>query len=208
LFAPSDHCRTASARRDPGHTGDMRGALICSRSLGARCGPWPVTSFDSPRKRCPGLFCARNRRGACLRSGNCAVTACWAETGVHTIQERYFGLEGNVEISTSTKLESHPQGGWWVAKAGLDLVAIFLFTLTVAAVERRMGITPSDDRCYSLGAWWRVRLLNDCFCGERCSPALAWRGRFSVISLAAFAPAAAVPAVARYWLQSAAPRPE
>ena len=73
-----------------------------------------------------------------------------AETGVHTFQGRYFGLDGNVEISTSTKLESHPRGAWWVAKTALILVAIFLFTLTVAAVEVRLGITPSDD---SATAW-------------------------------------------------------
>jgi hypothetical protein len=48
-----------------------------------------------------------------------------------------------VEISTT--LESRPQGAWLVAKAGLVLVAILLFTLTVAAVELRMGITPTDD---------------------------------------------------------------
>jgi len=53
------------------------------------------------------------------------------------------GLEGNVEISTT--LKSRPYSAWPVIKAGLVLVAILLFTLTVAALELRMGITPTDD---------------------------------------------------------------
>jgi ABC-type transporter Mla subunit MlaD len=48
-----------------------------------------------------------------------------------------------VEISTT--LESRPQGAWLAIKAGLVLVAILLFTLTVAGIEFRMGITPTDD---------------------------------------------------------------
>ena len=53
-------------------------------------------------------------------------------------------------MEISTTLESRPQGAWLVIKAGLVLVAILLFTLTVAAIEFRMGITPSDD---SATAW-------------------------------------------------------
>ena len=51
-------------------------------------------------------------------------------------------------MQISTTLESHPHrypGAWLIAKAGLALVAILLITLTVAALELRMGITPTDD---------------------------------------------------------------
>jgi hypothetical protein len=96
--------------------------------------------------------------GVCVRGQELCSTSQLAsrDRRTHTIEGRYFGLEGNVEISTSTstststKLEAHPRGTWWVAKTGLILVAIFLFTLTVAALEWRMGITPSDD---SATAW-------------------------------------------------------
>ena len=58
------------------------------------------------------------------------------------------GLERDMQISTT--IESRPQGAWRVAKAGLVLVAVALLTLTVAALEVRLGITPSDD---SATAW-------------------------------------------------------
>ena len=48
-------------------------------------------------------------------------------------------------MEISATLKSRPYGAWPVIKAGLVLVAILLFTLTVAALELRMGITPTDD---------------------------------------------------------------
>jgi hypothetical protein len=48
-------------------------------------------------------------------------------------------------MQISTTLESRPHGAWPVIKVGLVLVAILLVTLTVAALELRMGITPTDD---------------------------------------------------------------
>ena len=48
-------------------------------------------------------------------------------------------------MEISTTLKSRPYSAWPVIKAGLVLVAILLFTLTVAAIEFRMGITPTDD---------------------------------------------------------------
>jgi hypothetical protein len=48
-------------------------------------------------------------------------------------------------MQISTTIESRPQGTWLVVKAGLVLVAIVLLALTVAALEVRLGITPSDD---------------------------------------------------------------
>jgi hypothetical protein len=53
-------------------------------------------------------------------------------------------------MQINTTLESRPQGAWPVIKVGLVLVAIVLLTLTVAALEVRLGITPSDD---SATAW-------------------------------------------------------
>jgi len=53
-------------------------------------------------------------------------------------------------MQISTTLESRSQGAWQVAKAGLVLVAIVLLALTVAALEVRLGTTPSDD---SATAW-------------------------------------------------------
>jgi hypothetical protein len=53
-------------------------------------------------------------------------------------------------MQISTTVESRSQGGWQVAKAGLVLLAIVLLALTVAALEVRLGITPSDD---STTAW-------------------------------------------------------
>ena len=67
----------------------------------------------------------------------------------HTNTRRFIsGLEWDMQISTV--LESRPQGAWRVAKAGLVLVAIVLLALTVAALQVRLGITPSDD---SATAW-------------------------------------------------------
>ena len=48
-------------------------------------------------------------------------------------------------MQISRTLESRPHGAWPVIKVGLVLVAILLVTLTVAALELRMGITPTDD---------------------------------------------------------------
>jgi hypothetical protein len=59
----------------------------------------------------------------------------------------FRALEGKVETSTTT-VGSRPDwylGAWLIGKAGLALIAILLFTLTVAAIEFRMGITPTDD---------------------------------------------------------------
>jgi len=53
-------------------------------------------------------------------------------------------------MQISRTIESRPQGTWPVVKAGLVLVAIVLLALTVAALEVRLGITPSDD---SATAW-------------------------------------------------------
>jgi hypothetical protein len=56
-----------------------------------------------------------------------------------------------VQISTTlgSRSDRHP-AAWLIAKVGLALVAILLLTLTVAALEVRLGTTPSDD---SATAW-------------------------------------------------------
>jgi hypothetical protein len=48
-------------------------------------------------------------------------------------------------MQITATLESRPHGAWPVIKAGLVLVAMLLVTLTVAALELRMGITPTGD---------------------------------------------------------------
>ena len=53
-------------------------------------------------------------------------------------------------MQISTTIEPRPQGTWPVVKTGLVLVAIVLLALTVAALEVRLGTTPSDD---SATAW-------------------------------------------------------
>ena len=56
-------------------------------------------------------------------------------------------------MQSSTTVGSRPDrypGARLTAQAGLALVAILLMTLTVAALEMRLGITPSDDNA---AAW-------------------------------------------------------
>jgi len=55
-------------------------------------------------------------------------------------------LEKDVQIGTTvgSRLDRYP-GAWLVGKAGLALVAILLMTLTVAALEMRLGIAPTDN---------------------------------------------------------------
>ena len=64
----------------------------------------------------------------------------------------FFGaLEGDVQFNTTD--EAHPRAGaWLVAQVGLVLAAILLCTLTVAALEMQLGITPLDDSA----AWWTL----------------------------------------------------
>jgi hypothetical protein len=51
-----------------------------------------------------------------------------------------------VQISTTlgSRLHRHP-GALLSAKAALAFVAILLMTLTVTALETRLGIAPTDD---------------------------------------------------------------
>jgi hypothetical protein len=57
-----------------------------------------------------------------------------------------LGFEGNMQISTTLEPRQHwHPGGWFVAKAGLALVAILLLSLTVATLEMRLRIMPTDD---------------------------------------------------------------
>jgi hypothetical protein len=55
-------------------------------------------------------------------------------------------LEGDVQFSTilGSRPDLYP-GAWLIAKAAFALVAISLMTLTVAALEMRLGIAPTDD---------------------------------------------------------------
>jgi hypothetical protein len=56
-------------------------------------------------------------------------------------------------MQISTTLESRPHrnpGVWLITNACLVLAAVLLLTLTVAALEMRLGITPTDD---SAAAW-------------------------------------------------------
>jgi hypothetical protein len=56
-----------------------------------------------------------------------------------------------MQISTTLEPRRHRHpGAWFVAKAGLVLVAILLLSLTVATLEMRLGIMPTDD---SATAW-------------------------------------------------------
>jgi hypothetical protein len=51
-------------------------------------------------------------------------------------------------VQISTTLGSRPDrypGAWLVSKAALALVAILLMSLTVTALEMRLGIAPTDD---------------------------------------------------------------
>ena len=53
-------------------------------------------------------------------------------------------MQINSTIGSRPYGHGHP-GAWLVAKAGLILAAILLLTLIVAALEVRLGVTPSDD---------------------------------------------------------------
>jgi hypothetical protein len=56
-----------------------------------------------------------------------------------------------MQISTTRERRRHWRpGAGFVARAGLVLVAIVLLSLTVAALEMRLGIMPTDD---SATAW-------------------------------------------------------
>jgi hypothetical protein len=54
-----------------------------------------------------------------------------------------------IDTTVGSRPDRYP-GAWLIGKAGLALVAILLMTLTVAALEARSGIMPSDD---SATAW-------------------------------------------------------
>jgi hypothetical protein len=51
-------------------------------------------------------------------------------------------------VQIGTTVGSRPDrypSAWLIGKAGLALVAILLMTLTVAALEMRLGIAPTDN---------------------------------------------------------------
>jgi hypothetical protein len=54
-----------------------------------------------------------------------------------------------IDTTVGSRSDRYP-GAWLIGKAGLALVAILLMTLTVAALETRLGIAPTDN---AAAAW-------------------------------------------------------